>query len=469
MNIPVRKKLGILPLTLLVVGSIVGSGIFSLPQNMAEGAGAGAILIAWVITLFGMLMLTRIFQYLSIRFYKINDGLYGYVREGFGDYIGFNAAWGYWISAWMACASYLVILFSAIGSFDCFNYFGDGTTLPSVIAGLIFLWIVHFFVLKGIYRAFLINCLVTLAKIIPIGLFIICVILAFKVKTFKIDFWGSPQLGTIIEQIEHTMLYTVWVYLGIESATVYAARAKNMISISRATFFGFAITSLLLVCVSVLSLGVVPQNELAEMKNPSMALVIERVVGSWGATFINLGLIVSVSGGLLSWLMLAAEMLFLTGQGEKHTVPKCFGKLNKNGTPANALWLTTCLVTILIILAHFHQSGYNTLIQLSTSMVLIPYLLAALFVFKLALDRGKAYLILIGSAGSIYGFWLIYAGGMSYLLLSMILYSVGLVFYLYARKQRNLPAFSYLHDKLYAIAIIALAIIAILYFYILPS
>ena len=101
MNRIVRNKLGILPLTLLVVGSIVGSGIFSLPQNMAEGAGAGSILIAWGITLFGMLMLTRIFQYLSIRFYKINDGLYGYVREGFGDYIGFNAAWGYWISAWM--------------------------------------------------------------------------------------------------------------------------------------------------------------------------------------------------------------------------------------------------------------------------------------------------------------------------------------------------------------------------------
>jgi arginine:ornithine antiporter/lysine permease len=108
-----KKKLGLLPLTLLVVGGIIGSGIFSLPQNMAEGAGAGAVLIAWGITLCGMLTLTRIFQYLSLRFSDSADGLYGYVREGFGDYIGFNAAWGYWISAWMACASYLIILFSA--------------------------------------------------------------------------------------------------------------------------------------------------------------------------------------------------------------------------------------------------------------------------------------------------------------------------------------------------------------------
>jgi arginine:ornithine antiporter / lysine permease len=469
MNIKTQIKLGILPLTLLVVGSIVGSGIFSLPQNMAEASGPGAILIAWVITLFGMLMLTRIFQYLSIRFYKINDGLYGYVRKGFGDYIGFNAAWGYWISAWMSCTSYLVILFSALGSFDYFSYFGNGTTLPSVISAIIFLWIVNLSILKGINQAFLLNCVVTLAKIVPICLFIICIILAFKVDTFKTNFWGTPQLGSVADQIKHTMLYTVWVYLGIESATVYASRAKSILSISRATFFGFAITSLLLICVSVLSLGIVPQHELAQMKNPSMALVIEHVVGNWGATFINIGLIVSVSGGLLSWLMLATEMLFLTGKGNNHTVPSCFGKLNKTGTPANALCLTSVLISILMILAHFYQSGYNILIQLSTSMVLIPYLLSAFFVLKLAINRGNTFLIFLGTAGSIYSTWLIYAGGVSYLLLSMILYSVGLIFYLYARKQRSLPAFSFIYDKIYATVIILLGIIAIFYFYVIPS
>lgn len=468
MNNRVKKRLSLLPLTLLVVGGIIGSGIFSLPQNMAENSGAGSILIAWVITIFGMLMLTRIFQYLSLRFYKINDGLYGYVREGFGDYIGFNAAWGYWISAWMSCTSYLVILFSALGSFQCMNFFGDGMTVPSVIGGLIFLWILHFFVLKGIYNAFLLNCLVTLAKMLPIGLFIVCIIFAFRIKTFQIDFWGSPQLGSIMEQVEHTMLYTVWVYLGIESATVYASRAKNIISISRATFFGFAISSILLMCVSILSLGIVPQKELATMKNPSMALVLEHIVGPWGSILINIGLVISVSGGLLSWLMLAAEMLYLAGKGEKHTVPKCFGNINKAGTPSNALWLTTVLISVLIILAHFHQSGYNTLIQLSTSMVLIPYLLSAAFVFKLALRKRNRYLIFIGCAGMIYGFWLIYAGGLSYLLLSMILYAIGLIFYLYARKQRQLSGFSYIHDKLYAIIILILALIAIFYFYIKP-
>lgn len=103
------RKLGLLPMTALVTGgAIVGSGIFSLPQNMAEGAGGagGAIIIAWVITFFGMVTLAKIFQWLSINRSDIEDGVYGYVREGFGDYLGFNAAWGgYWISVWVAMSA----------------------------------------------------------------------------------------------------------------------------------------------------------------------------------------------------------------------------------------------------------------------------------------------------------------------------------------------------------------------------
>ncbi|QCT19171.1 amino acid permease [Jejubacter calystegiae] len=464
-----KKRLGLLPLTILVVGGIIGSGIFSLPQNMAEGAGAGAILIAWGITLCGMLTLTRAFQYLSLRFHQQSDGLYGYVRQGFGDYIGFNAAWGYWISAWMACASYLIILFSALGSFAPLAFFGDGTTLASVICGLILMWVVHFFVLRGVYTAFLLNCVITIAKIVPIALFIVCIILAFKIETFRLDFWGTPKLGSVMTQIKHTMLYTVWVYLGIESATVYSSRTKGIATISRATFLGFFITSLLLMCVSILSLGIIPQEELAAMKNPSMALVLERIVGHWGATLINVGLVVSVSGGLLSWLMLSAEMLWLAGRDAQHTVPACFGKLNRAGSPENALWITTSCITVLILLAHFYESGYNTLIQLSTSMVLIPYLLAAVFVFKLARQDKQPLLMVVGTGGSVYGLWLIYAGGVSYLLLSMILYAIGLGFYLRARKERGLSSFSYRHDKVYALMISGLCLIALFQFFIFPA
>ena len=417
-----KGKLGLPALTALVVGGIIGSGIFSLPQNMAEGAGAGAILIAWAITFVGMLTLTRIFQWLSTTRPELDDGVYGYAREGFGEYLGFNAAWGYWISAWVGNAGYLVVLFSALGSF------GDGTTWPALLGELTVLWLMHAFVLHGVHNAAITNAIVTLAKVVPIALFILCVALAFRIETFHLDFWGSPALGNVTRQVETTMLYTV----------------------------------LLLVCVSVLSLGVVPQHELAQMKNPSMAQVMAAAVGPWGATLINVGLIVSVGGALLAWTMLAVEMLYLASRGPTHTAPALFGRTNAVETPAPALWLTSTLISALLLVAFLNASGYNALIQLATSMALIPYLLCAGFCLKLVARRPHSGAMLaLALLGTLYGVWLIYAAGLKYLLLSMILYAPGLGFFLHARRQRGLPAFGNRAEGSVAALVLILALAAL--------
>lgn len=458
-----ENKLGVVPLTALVVGAIVGSGIFSLPQNMAEGAGAGAILIAWVITFVGMLTLARIFQWLAINRSDINDGVYGYARNGFGDYLGFNAAWGYWISVWVGNVGYLVVMFSALGSFKTLGFFGDGSTLPALLCGLILLWTLHGFILRGVQSASLLNLVVTIAKIVPICLFVLCVALAFKVKTFNIDFWGSPSLGSVSDQVKNTMLYTVWVFLGIECATVYASRAKDMKTVSIATILGFFITMLLLVCVSVLSLGVLPQAELATMKNPSMAAVMEYAVGPWGGILINIGLILSVAGALLAWMLISSEMLYLAARGKRHTAPAYFGRLNAKGAPANALCLTNGLISLFLIINHLNNAGYNLLIQLASAMALIPYLLCAAFSLKLAWSSPSKCtgLIVTTALGTIYGGWLIYAGGMKFLLLSMVLYALGLPFYLRARHECRLSPFSGWSDVALAIIVTALAGVAI--------
>ncbi len=457
-----KGKLGLPALTALVVGGIIGSGIFSLPQNMAEGAGAGAILIAWAITFVGMLTLTRIFQWLSTTRPELDDGVYGYAREGFGEYLGFNAAWGYWISAWVGNAGYLVVLFSALGSFGALAFFGDGTTWPALLGELTVLWLMHAFVLHGVHNAAITNAIVTLAKVVPIALFILCVALAFRIETFHLDFWGSPALGSVTRQVETTMLYTVWVFLGIESATVYASHARHAADVSRATLLGFVVTLLLLVCVSVLSLGVVPQHELAQMKNPSMAQVMAAAVGPWGATLINVGLIVSVGGALLAWTMLAVEMLYLASRGPTHTAPALFGRTNAVETPAPALWLTSTLISALLLVAFLNASGYNALIQLATSMALIPYLLCAGFCLKLVARRPHSGAMLaLALLGTLYGVWLIYAAGLKYLLLSMILYAPGLGFFLHARRQRGLPAFGNRAEGSVAALVLVLALAAL--------
>ncbi|MGF1717969.1 basic amino acid/polyamine antiporter [Photobacterium chitinilyticum] len=457
------RKLGLLPMTALVTGAIVGSGIFSLPQNMAEGAGAGAIIIAWVITFFGMVTLAKIFQWLSINRSDIEDGVYGYVREGFGDYLGFNAAWGYWISVWVGNVGYLVVMYSALGSFQLFDFFGNGSTFPAMVCSIITLWLLHFFVLRGVKSATTLNVIVTVAKIIPILLFILLVALAFKIDTFNIDFWGTPELGSITSQVKNTMLYTVWVFLGIECATVYASRAKNMEVVSRATILGFLITITLLICVSLLSLGVVPQAELAGMKNPSMAQVLEYAVGPWGGMLINIGLIVSVGGALLAWTMISSEMLFLAARGKHNTAPSVFGKLNDNQIPKNAMRLTNSLITLFLIVNYLNDAGYNILIQLASSMALIPYLLCAAFGLKVTMENKQrsASLVLMMSIGSGYGLWLIYAGGMNYLLLSLLLYACGLPFYLYSRKEQGVTFLSKPIEKVLAMMVLAGAVLAL--------
>ena len=130
----VTQKSGTLSLGLLialVVGSILGSGIFGIPQNMAAGAGAGAILIGWAITGLGMLMLARVYQMLALRKPELDNGVYAYARALSGEYVGFNSAWGYWISAWIGNVGYLVAAFAALGYF--FPAFGEGNTQAAII------------------------------------------------------------------------------------------------------------------------------------------------------------------------------------------------------------------------------------------------------------------------------------------------------------------------------------------------
>ena len=155
-------KLRLGALVALVVGSMVGGGIFSLPQNVAASASAGATLIGWLITGVGMLMLAFVFQTLANRKPKLDGGVYAYAKAGFGDYMGFSSAWGYWISAWIGNVSYMVLLFSTLGYF--FPVFGEGNTPVSIICASVLLWLLHFLVLRGIKEAAFINTITTIAQ-----------------------------------------------------------------------------------------------------------------------------------------------------------------------------------------------------------------------------------------------------------------------------------------------------------------
>jgi arginine:ornithine antiporter/lysine permease len=462
-----QRKLPLSLLVALVVGSILGSGIFGLPQNMAAGAGAGAVLIGWLITGVGMLALALVYQSLALRKPDLNNGVYAYARATAGEYVGFNAAWGYWVSAWIGNVGYLVAAFGALGYF--FPVFGDGNTIAAVAGASVVLWVVHAMVLRGIQGAVMLNAVVTLAKVVPLLLFIVLVALAFQVQTFTFDFWGSTALGPLLDQVRSTMLVTVWVFIGIEGASVYSARARRREDVGRATVIGFAITLALLMSVSLLSLGVLQQPQLAQLKNPSMAGVLESAVGTWGAVLIYIGLIVSVGGGFLAWMLLAAESLFTPAGGG--VMPEWLGRQNRQGVPAHALWLTNGMVQLFLIVTLFSKASYLALISLSTAMILLPYLFSAIYGLLLSLrgegasgTRRTADLPVAGLA-TVYCLWLLYAAGPKYLLLGSLLYAPGAAVYLWARKQRAERAF-----KTYEVAIlIAMLLMAAVAAYLLST
>lgn len=439
-------RLGLGLLVALVVGSIIGSGIFGLPQNMAAGAGTGAIVIGWAITGVGMLMLALTYQWLAERRPDLDNGVYAYARALSGDYVGFNAAWGYWVSAWIGNVGYLVAAFGALGYFV--PAFGEGNTPAAVAGASVVVWVVHALVLRGIQGAAVLNAVVTAAKLIPLLLFIGLVALAFKVDTFQLNPWGSPALGSVLDQVRSTMLVTVWVFIGIEGASVYSARAAHRADVGRATVIGFGVCLALLMAVSLLSLGIFTQPQLAALKNPSMAGVLEAVVGPWGALLVTLGLIVSVGGGFLAWTLLAAESLFTPAGGG--VMPAGLATQNDRGVPARALWLTNGMVQLFLLVTLFSKASYLALISLSTAMILVPYLFSAVYGLTLArraAAEGAAAPhprreVSITALASVYCVWLLYAAGLKYLLLSALLYAPGAVVYRLARRQRGTAAFS---------------------------
>jgi len=453
--------LGLTLLVALVVGSILGSGIFGLPQNMAAAAGPAAILLSWIITGAAMLSLALLYQMLALRKPTLNNGIYAYARALSGDYVGFNSAWGYWVSAWIGNVGYLVAAFAALAYF--FPVFGDGNTRAAVIGASIVLWSVHLLVLNGIRGAAVLNAVVTLAKVIPLLIFIALAGIAFSMKTFTLDFWGGVKLGSLLNQVKTTMLVTVWVFIGIEGASVYSARARQRRDVGRATILGFVITLLLLMAVSLLSLGILNQAALSTLKNPSMAGVLEQVVGRWGAILIYIGLIISVGGGFLAWTLLAAESLFSpAGEG---VMPKKLVLQNRHRIPANAIWVTSAITQLFLLVTLFSKASYLALISLATAMILLPYLLSAIYGIRLAWRRDDAFQsqrrgdLVISFIATLYGSWLLYAAGLKYVLLSALLYAPGAIFFALARREQKQPVFRRFETGIF-IGLVVLAITA---------
>lgn len=291
------RRVSLLTLTMMVVGGMVGAGVFSLPRRFATETGVWGALIAWAIAGTGMLMLAFVFQTLAVRRPDLDSGVYAYAKAGFGEYLGFFSAFGYWASACVGNVTYWILIMSTLGALA--PWLGDGNTLPAVALSTVGIWAFAALVLRGTEEAAAINKIVTVAKVIPILVFVVISVLLLDWDTFT-DNLAAEGLGSIPSQVRGTMLATVFVFLGVEGASVYSRYARRREDVGRATVLGFLSVLAVFASVTIVSFGILPRAEIAELRQPSMAGVLEAAVGGWGAVFVSAGLIISVLGAYLA-------------------------------------------------------------------------------------------------------------------------------------------------------------------------
>ena len=271
-----------------------------------------------------------------------------------------------------------MLIKSTLGSF--FPIFGEGNTVTAVLVSSVGLWLFHFMILRGIKGAAFINTVVTIAKIIPILVFIVIVAAAFRGDLFHARPLGRGAPGNrLFEQVRATMLLTVFVFIGIEGASVYSRYARKRSDVGVATILGFVGVTALMVLVTLLPYAVLERSEIAGMRQPLMAGVLASVVGPWGAIFVSVGLIISVLGAYLAWSLITIEVLF--SAAKSGDMPRIFATENGNGVPAAALWLTNVVSSSSSSLLFLSDDAFTLMVNLTSSMVLVPYLLVAAYGF----------------------------------------------------------------------------------------
>ena len=423
-----RKKLGFWTSSSLVIGNMIGSGVFLLPASLASFGSIS--LLGWLISAVGAASMAFVFIELSKLLPASSGGPYRYSRSGLGDFAGFLVAWGYWVSIWctnaaiaVALVSYLGVFFPAINS----------NMLLSVSVGLGIVWTVVWINTRGVREAGIFQLVTSILKITPliaigtIGLFFI----RFE-NFFPVNISGLSSL----EAITTTATLTFFAYMGLESATIPAADVeKPEKTIPRATYFGLIVTALVYILGTVALLGIIPAQELQYSTAP-FADAAALMWGPWAKNFVAVGAIISTLGALNGWILVQGQIP--AAIAKDRLFPPIFGKENKQGVPALGIVLSSILISILMAMNYSKGlvKAFEFMLLLASMTALIAYLFTAasyvvISIQKQGFAKGVGLRLTVAIVAFVFALWAIAGSGMEIVYWGFILLILGLPIYVW--------------------------------------
>jgi arginine:ornithine antiporter/lysine permease len=473
---PKAKGVGLFGLVGLVVSSCIGSGVFALTGQLANVAAPGPALIAWVICGLGFLFLALSLANLGAKKPE-SGGIILYAEDGFGPFHGFISGWGYWLSAWLGNVGFGTMVAQVFGSLwpDVFATETGDPNLLAIVAVSLALWVLTFLVIRGVESAAFLNAVVMVIKIVSILAFIVFAIICFKAVLFTDDFWGTAArnatiissqvaagdegtgLGDVFTQVTNCILIMMWVFIGIEGASVMSARAERKSDVGKATILGLVILLVLYIGASLLPYGVMDYADLVAASKPATITVFEYMAPGWGGTFISWAIVISVLGSWLSFTMLPAETSSL--MAEKNLLPKSWNKRNSHNAPQMSLIIVAALTQLFIIIASYAADAYTFAISMCTVTIVVTWAYAAAYQIKYSLSEHNVGQVIVGVIALLFQVVGVLFTGWGFLLLARLGYIPGFFFYAKARKEAGETLSK--SDKTLAVIIAILGIISI--------
>lgn len=422
--------------TSLVVGNMIGSGIFLLPASLAPYGGIG--IVGWLITSTGAILLAIVFARLARRVPKAG-GPYAYARAGFGDFAGFFVAWGYWISMLatnaaiaVAFVSYLTVFWPTLGQ-------APGLAAFTALGAIWFLTALN---AAGIRNGGVAQVLTVVMKVIP--LLAIGIIGLWYIRPGQLSFAaveGQAPLGAV----NATVALTLWAFLGLESATIPAESVRYPDrTIPRATLLGTGATAVVYILSTVAVVGIVPNAALAQSTAP-FADAGRMIWGRWAGYTMGLGAIVSCFGALNGWILVQGQIPM--AMARDGLFPSLFGKTRPDGTPAVAIIVSSIFVTLLLL---FNYSGglvelFTKTILLATLTAVVPFVFATMAELKFVIgepgsagaaskNRPGLPAALVAVAAFMYAMWAVIGAGQETVYLGFVLLLAGLPLYVWLRR-----------------------------------